>query len=319
MAKDRILVTGGAGFIGRALVAHCVQQGHEVTVLDNLCAGRSEHLEPFKDAISFHNADVTDSRATRELCTAIRPERVIHLAAHHFIPFCDANPDATLRVNVEGTLNVLREAARQETHQAVVASSGALYPSQDDLLSEDIAPAPADIYGLSKHMTEEVARFVAESTGMPCVAARLFNTYGPYETNPHLIPHIVESLRTAPHVSLGNTWTKRDYIYVDDVARVLYDCAYTQAEGLMTVNVGTGAEYSAAEIVTTLSQLLGTKIEVRVDSKRVRQVDKLHQRADTRRLQQVTSLPALHSITEGLRKLLVHEGLIAGEGESVAL
>src|SRR5690606_12455645 len=100
-------------------------------------------------------------------------------------------------------------AAKGGARTAVVASSGVLYPSVDDILDEDIPVEPIDIYGLSKLMTEQVARYVATATDMSCVAARLFNTYGPYETNPHLIPHIMECLHRGPSIPLGNIHTKR--------------------------------------------------------------------------------------------------------------
>jgi UDP-glucose 4-epimerase len=202
---------------------------------------------------------------------------------------------------------VLSAATEAGARRAIVASSGAFYPSLEDLLSEDLEPAAVDVYGLSKQLTENVTQFIATTTGMTCVAARLFNTYGPYETNPHLIPHIMESLQDGPEVQLGNIHTRRDYIYVDDVAELLY-LAVTSAEDRYTVvNVGTGDEYSAEEIVQTIGRLLGTEIKINVDESRVRAVDKMHQRADTKRLQALTGTAARHSLEEGLRKLLQHE------------
>jgi UDP-glucose 4-epimerase len=309
MHGSRIVITGGAGFIGRALVGLCLKEGHRVTVVDNLCAGRVANLKPYLDRIEFCQADILDSAAMRDVMAKSKPDIVFHLAAHHFIPFCNEHPGETLRVNVEGAHTVLAEAARHGASMAVVASSGSLYPSQEEPLNEELAAAPVDVYGLSKHMTEEVARFVAGSTGLQCVAARLFNTYGPHETNPHLIPHIMESLRQGTVIQLGNIDTKRDYIYVADVAASLYRCARAAVDGFTTVNVGTGAEYSAREIVQTLGQLLGREIMIGIDPSRLRQADKLHQRADTRRLESLTGMHPTHSLADGLRMLLLHEGL----------
>jgi UDP-glucose 4-epimerase len=238
-----------------------------------------------------------------------QPSMVFHLAAHHFIPFCELNPSETLRVNVEGTHSVLTEAAHQNVDVAVVASSGSLYESRTDLLSEKFPAMPVDVYGLSKHLAEEVTRFAVNTTSLRCVTARLFNTYGPYETNPHLIPHIMDSLRCGPQVRLGNIHTKRDYIYVDDVAACLYQCALRAEEAYTVVNVGTGTEYSAEEIVQTIGRLLGQRIMIDVDKSRVRAIDKLHQRADTERLEKLTCMRPAHSLTDGLDKLLKHEGI----------
>jgi UDP-glucose 4-epimerase len=309
MTEKRVLITGGAGFIGRALVSNCLKNGDQVTVVDNLCTGKAEHLAPFAGEIDFHEVDILDEARLRQVMSNARPEIVFHLAAHHYIPFCNEHPNETLRVNVEGTHVVLNEAAQQGAALAVVASTGALYPSRDTTLEEEISPEPQDIYGVSKHMAEQIARFIAGRSDMRCVTARLFNTYGPYETNPHLIPHIVESLHHAPELELGNILTKRDYIYVEDVAELLDLLARSAKNDYTVVNVGTGCEYSAEEIVRTIEELLGSTIEIRVDPSRLRPVDKLHQRADTRRLEALTGATARHTLRDGLHELILHEGL----------
>jgi UDP-glucose 4-epimerase len=268
-----------------------------------------ENLAPFLDRIEFFKADILEKDSVEAVLAKVQPSIVFHMAAHHFIPFCDQHPRETLRVNVEGTHLVLSGAARHGARVAVVASSGSLYPSSDNVLSEELEAAPVDIYGLSKSMAEQVASLIAATTGLSCVAARLFNTYGPHETNPHIIPHIVESLRRGSVVELGNIRTKRDYIYVDDVAALLYRCAKSCTDRYTAVNVGTGTEYSAEEIIQTARQLLGRDITINIDASRVRAVDKLHQRADTRRLEALTGMRPAHSLIEGLRMLLVHEGL----------
>jgi len=307
MNSERIIITGGAGFIGRALIARCLGEGAKVAVVDNLCVGRIDNLKPYLDKIEFFEADILDETSLNAVMEKVKPGIVFHLAAHHFIPFCDEHPSETLRVNVEGTFSVLNAAARHGVATAVVASSGALYPSRDALLGEDLQPAPSDIYGLSKHMAEQVTQFIASTTGVSCVAARLFNTYGPHETNAHLIPHIMSSLRGGPTVELGNIHTKRDYIYVDDVAECLYRCGQAAPPRYTTVNVGTGMEYSAEEIVQTISQILNCEISIAIGTSRVRNVDKLNQRADIQRLLSLTDMRPHHSLSDGLRKLLAHE------------
>jgi UDP-glucose 4-epimerase len=304
-----VLITGGAGFIGRALVARCLEAGHTVSVIDNLCAGTRENLRPFLGSIGFHEIDVLDADAVQVVMEQARPRIVFHLAAHHYIPFCDAHPRETLRVNVEGTWVVLAAAVQAGAEVAVVASTGAFYPSREELLTEDLEAAPVDVYGLSKHMAEQVTRFVGTTTQLSCLAVRLFNTYGPHETNPHLIPHIIDSIRRGSTVALGNIHTRRDYVYVDDVADLLYRCARRAPEDYTVVNVGTGTEYSAEEIVAHIGDITGRALRIDVDDARIRQVDKLHQRADVRRLLDLTGARPEYGIVEGLQRLLEHEGL----------
>ena len=266
-------------------------------------------MSRFSDEISFYRTDILDRTSLDAVMAKSRPSIVFHLAAHHFIPFCNENPCDTLRVNVEGTHAVLSAAARNNSEVAVVASSGALYPSQDDALGEDIEPAPTDIYGLSKLMTEQVAQLISATTDLRCVAARLFNTYGAYETNPHLIPQIIECLHREPVVRLGNIHTKRDYIYVEDVAEMLYRLSRSAVERYTVANVGTGIEYSAEDIVSVIGELLHREIRIEVDRSRLRGVDKLHQRANIGRLEELTAARPLHSLAEGLQKLITHERL----------
>ena len=310
-SKKSVFITGGAGFIGRWLARRCLDEGYQVTLYDNLCAGRVENIAAFSDEVSFYEADVLDTGALEAALEETAPQLVFHLAAHHFIPYCNDHPEETIRVNVEGTQAVLSRAAAFGAEAAVVASTGGLYPSLDTPLGEDVAPAPPDIYGLSKLLAEQVTAHYARTTGLRCVAARLFNTYGPFETNPHLLPHIMESLQSGPSVELGNIYTKRDYIYVEDVAALLLACAHAAPETFTTVNLGTGVEYSAEEIVETLGSLTGTPIEIDVDESRVRAVDKMHQRADTTRLEALTGQTAAHSLEDGLGKLLRSEDLLA--------
>lgn len=311
----RALITGGAGFIGRALVARCLARGYNVTVIDNLCAGHLANLQPFLDRIEFFNDDILDPGQVRAIMRKSDPTIVFHLAAHHFIPFCNAHPQETMRVNVEGTHVVLSEAAGQGVATSVVASSGSLYPGTDGLLGEDIPPAPVDVYGLSKHLAEVVAGHVAGASGMKCIAARLFNAFGPCETNPHLIPDILSGVREGDTVRLGNIHTRRDYIFVDDIAEILCSLAERVTEKYTAVNVGTGTDFSAAEIVELVSHLIGRQIKIDIDPARVRPVDKLFQRADTGLMTALTNFAARHSLAEGMRKLLVHERLLA-EGDA---
>ena len=309
MPVQNVFITGGAGFIGRWVAKRCVAAGFAVTVYDNLCAGSLDNLAEIASDITFVEADVLDRGALSASLSESQPDAVFHLAAHHFIPYCNDHPLETLRVNVDGTYAVLDEAVKAGAHTAVIASSGAVYPSIDDPLAEDLSTAPPDVYGLSKLLTEQITSHFAETSDLTCVAARLFNTYGAFETNPNLIPHIMESLHEGLEISLGNIYTKRDYIYVEDVAHLLVQSALKASDPYTVVNVGTGVEYSAEEIVETIADLLRQEIHIDVDQSRIRAVDKMHQRADTTRLEALTGTSAAHPIREGLRKLLVHEQL----------
>jgi len=310
MPTHTVFITGGAGFIGSWVADCALRRGLDVVVYDNLAVGRLANLEPFRDQIRFFQADVLDDTTLRAALAETKPATVFHLAAHHFIPFCNAHPLETLRVNVDGTYAVLKAAAAHGVGTAVVASSGVIYASCPEPLHEDAPPKLADVYGLSKYLAEEVARFFAGTTSMRCRVARLFNTYGPRETNPHLIPHIMTALHAGSCVPLGNVHTKRDYVYVEDVATLLLDYGCAPGDSFAIVNIGTGREYSAAEIVDEIQGLTHAGIAIRIEPGRVRADDKPHQIAGTTRLQAWTGRVPAHGLREGLTALLRHEGLL---------
>lgn len=311
-----VLVTGGAGFIGRWLVAKWLERGARVVVYDNLYGGRRSSLGSLPGQLEFHHGDILDCSMLAALMRATKPRIVYHLAAFHYIPFCNAHPLEAIRVNVEGTFGVLRATSEAGAGIFLFASSGALYPSKDIPLSEDIEVIePCDVYGLTKAWGEQACRWHAKARAGLGAIVRLFNTYGPYETNPHLIPYIIDLIKKGAQViQLGNTHTKRDYVYVEDVAEALVAIGCSVHEGFEIFNIGTGFQYSAADIVAVIGKLLGRPFTVQIDPARVRTVDKVSQLADTRKTQEKVGWRAVHSLEVGLRKLLIHEGLLRPRG-----
>ncbi|MCI4663530.1 MAG: NAD-dependent epimerase/dehydratase family protein [Neomegalonema sp.] len=305
-----VVITGGAGFIGSELVRQCLQEKFDVTVIDNLCVGGAESAKNVPSAAKLIVEDITDGERMHEIIAAAKPTVVFHLAAHHFIPFCNDHPSETLRVNVEGTQTVLDAAAAAGAKKAIIASSGSIYPSTDELISESLPAAPVDIYGLSKKMTEDVSNYVASVRGLDCVLVRLFNTYGPGDPHPHLLPHIVDSLKQGDTIPLGNIKTKRDYVFVSDVAKALLDLSKADTKPGLIANIGTGDEFSAEEIVLMIGEVLGRPLHIDVDQSRVRKSDKMHQRADIGVLAEAVDYAPQYSLREGLTKLLEAEKLL---------
>ena len=188
MAK-KVLITGGAGFIGSALSKHLQQLGHEVFVLDDLSFGR-RHLAGVPDD-RFFQADIRDRKATQAVFDATHPNWVLHLAAVHFIPYCNEHPAEAADININGTISVLDAAqATGSVEQVFVASTAAVYPIADGAMGEDHDLGPMDIYGTTKLATEKLASEFHLRTRIPTIVGRFFNAFGPNETNPHLFPTI---------------------------------------------------------------------------------------------------------------------------------
>lgn len=305
-----VLITGGAGFIGRWLAKRCVEAGHTVCIVDNLSVGALENLMELEGRFEFVHADLRETERIAQCLQRHDVQTVYHLAALHYIPYCEAHPRETFEVNVLGTLSVLEAMRAAGVNRLVFASTGALYPPLDAPLPEDLPLEAQDIYGLTKLHGETTIAYYQKRYGVQATIVRLFNTYGPYETNPHLLPHIIHTLKQGTReIILGNLHPKRDYIYVEDAAEGFYRLGCEGTQGVF--NLGTGIEYSVQEVVDTISELLGEPLRVVQDPARMRPVDKPHQRADVSKLEQTLCWRPTVSLQEGLARWLRHEQLLS--------
>jgi UDP-glucose 4-epimerase len=301
------LITGGLGFIGNELVRQ-LKQDTEVAILDNRnrVAPRIEDLS----MVPVHEVDLTDHARVRALVGELKPEVVFHLAAIHFIPECNGDPERTLRINVEATQGLLRACAAAGVKHVVVASSGAVYADAPGALAESAEVAPVDIYGWSKLFTEQLCQWHAAQSGLKITAMRLFNNYGPRETNAHIIPEIIGQLRQGDVLRLGNIKPRRDYIHTSDTARAMRRLAARVPDTMRTVNVASGQDASVEELIALMGELLGRRITVETDAARFRKADKLVQVADIRGLEAATGWKPEIDFRKGLADLLRFEGLL---------
>ncbi len=305
-----VLITGGAGFIGRWLVKRALQAGYAVIVYDNLSVGSLENLTEMEGTFAFYQGDIRDQSHLVQTMRRHAVERVFHLAALHYIPYCESHPQETFEVNLVGTLAVLEAMREASVQRLVFASTGALYPPLDTPLSEETPLEPQDIYGLTKLHCEQTIQYYQKRYGILPTIVRLFNTYGPYETNPHLLPHLIQTLKQGVReIPLGNLQPKRDYVYVEDVAEGFWRLG-DSLETTGVYNLGTGVEHSVVEVVDTLGALMNTPLQIVQDPTRMRPVDKLHQRADLSRLRAALGWAPDTPLETGLRRWLAFEGLI---------
>ncbi|MEO8590184.1 MAG: SDR family NAD(P)-dependent oxidoreductase [Flavobacteriales bacterium] len=305
--SKRVLITGGAGFIGSALGKHLHAQGHEVFVIDDLSFGK-RHLAAVSDD-HFFEVDIRHRAAIRKAIAAIRPEWTLHLAAIHFIPYCNQHPVEAADINITGTINVLDACASGSSlEQVFVASTAAVYPIADGAVAEDHPTGPLDIYGITKLATERLASEFHLRSGIPTIVGRFFNAFGPNETNPHLFPEIQRQvLGGARTLKLGNLDPKRDYIHTEDMSRAMDALLRLGAGGYDTFNIGRGIEYSVREVVQAFERQLGERLAVEVDPARVRKVERMHLLADVSKLKRATGWEPRWGIDEGVRTLLTED------------
>ena len=239
----RVIITGGAGFIGSHIVERLLAAGHEPHVIDNLSTGNRRNLP---QSVKLHEVDVRHADAVLKVFEEVRPQAVSHQAAQMSVSLSMREPIFDAEVNVMGLLSVLRAADRTGVERFVFASSGGVLYGDVTEPADELHPAdPVSPYGISKWVGERYLRFYSQNTPMTCLALRYSNVFGPRQ-NPHGEAGVVaifcqRLLRGESATINGDGKYIRDYVYVSDVAEANY-LALTQPaiEPFRPVNIGTG-------------------------------------------------------------------------------
>ncbi|MDQ3049601.1 MAG: GDP-mannose 4,6-dehydratase [Bacteroidota bacterium] len=299
---SKILITGGAGFIGSAVIEHLQKFNHELFVIDNLSFGNRQFITIPDD--NFFEEDILNKERVNAIISNIKPQIIIHLAAIHFIPYCNEHPYDSSDINIRGTMHILDAARKANVEKILFASTAAVYPIYNDAVTEKHETGPLDIYGLSKLTCEHLCNEFHLMTHIPTVVCRFFNAFGPNETNPHLIPEIQKQILGGNRkIKLGNLTPKRDFIHTHDMASAVKILLEKSGNGIDTFNLGRGIEYAVTEIVDAFSKAIGEPIEIEVDPARVRKVERMHLLADVTKLKSLGWEPKI-SIEEGIKTLV---------------
>lgn len=276
----RLMITGGAGFIGSNLTRHALHEGHDVRVLDDLSTGRLDNLAGL--GIDLIEGSILDQRVVDAAMAGV--DAVVHLGAIPSVPRSVAAPRASHDANATGTLNVLEGARNAGVGHVSVASSSSVYGANPKLpKSEFDYTRPMSPYAVSKLATEGYALAYQFSYGLPTLAFRFFNVYGPGQPADHdyaaVIPKFVEAaLRGRPVTVHGDGTQSRDFTYVQTVCRVLLDAAVRGVASSEPVNLAYQSNTNLLELLALLENLLGHPIdreftEPRVGDVRASQAD----------------------------------------------
>ena len=318
-----VLVTGGAGFLGVALVSELARQGHAVAVLDDFSGAKRTRLEPPAGPhgsplhgarvravdLRLREADLRDRAAVEDAIAELAPAAIVHLAARHYIPWCEANPEQTHAINVEGTANLLAAAGAAGVDRLLLASTADVYAPARRRHAESDRLAPPSVYGASKLAAERLlAAHLARHPGAEGRALRLFNVYGPGETNPHVLPAILEQLHAGDVLRLGRTDARRGWIFVEDAARAF--AALLELPGSDPVNLAGDRAASVDELIAVIARITGRPLRIERDPERMRPSDRPVLAADLARMRDLLPGFAPTALEEGLRRTLVAEGLV---------
>jgi UDP-glucose 4-epimerase len=308
----RIVVTGGAGFVGKHLLLWLQARGHAVLVLDDFSTGRRSHIP---DGVSVRETDLTQV-AANELSgwlQAFGAEGVVHLAAMHFIPDCIARPERTFAVNTRSTHTLVEALEQHKVERLVLASTMDVYGNEDVVHKEADPLQPSNVYGLSKALSEELVAYgLRRGLFDSGVALRLANVYGPDETNPHLIPDVIEriSSRSGDELVMGYLGASRDFVYVKEVADAFGRAVTEAPAGFQTLNVGTGRGVPVRHVVQTIQQIMGDPRTMRENPAAFRKFDRASLTPDVSAVADVLGWRSRIALTDGLTET-VREALLS--------
>ncbi len=303
----RVLVTGGAGFIGSHLCEALVERGDEVIVYDNLASGYERNLAGFRDRVSFVKADITDRAALDEAMRGVT--HVYHEAALVSVFESVEKPGLNHAVNVTGTFNVLEAARDAGVRRLVMACTAAAYGNNPSLPKrEDMRPEPESPYGLGKVTGEYYLRLFAQLYGLETVALRYFNVYGPRQDPSSMYSGVISKFTSlllegkAPTI-FGDGRQTRDFVFVKDIvaANLLAMDSPKVGHGEI-INVATGTETSLLTLLETLLSLTGQQLEPRFEPARAGDVQ--FSVADISRARQLLGYEPGYTIGQGLAALL---------------
>ncbi len=257
----RVLVTGGAGFIGSHVVDALVARGDRVSVLDNLSTGRLENMDP---RVNFYHGDMRDAKFVRETVRVEKPDYVIHHAAQIDVQASVNDPAEDAAVNITGTINLLEACCAYEVKKVVYASSAAVYGNPRYLPVDEEHPVrPLSGYGVSKHTVEHYLDVYRVLHNLDYTVLRYSNVYGPRQdaTGEGGVVAIFTSLllRGQPPRIFGDGKQTRDFVHVQDVVRANLAALEAGSGGIF--NISTGLPTSVNELFETLRGITGVDIK----------------------------------------------------------
>lgn len=259
----KVVVTGGAGFIGANLCALLAGNGHDVIALDDLSTGRSANLDGL--AVKLVEGSILDRLLVRDVLDGA--DAVVHLAARGSVPRSLAHPLATHDVNATGTVEVLAAARAAGVAHVVLSSSSSVYGANSALPKhEGLVPSPVSPYAASKLAAEVTALAYQRSFGLPVLALRFFNVFGPLQPADHdyaaVVPRFIHAaLSGQPAEVHGDGGQTRDFTYVGTVVRVLADALDRTVTADGPVNLAFGTQVTLLEVLAELERMLGFPIE----------------------------------------------------------
>ncbi len=314
MAKNKILVTGGAGFIGSHLVEKLVNSGYRVKVLDNLSTGKLSNLNSkfLSDAsIDFVEGDIRDALLVKNCVKDV--DAVLHLAAQTSVPLSMQNPDFNNDVNINGTQNMLNQSVQANVAKFLFISSCAVYGDPAYLPVDEETPTnPISPYAKSKLHSEQACLSLNGKNLVKSVVLRFFNVYGPRQgLNDYsgVITKFIDSIKQKkPLTVYGDGSQTRDFVYVQDIVNAIVLALENDSVTGEIFNIGFGKKTTIQELAQTILTLTTSDLEIL--NLPVREGDILHSYANISKAKKHLGYKPKFKLKEGLEALLMENSLL---------
>ena len=304
----RVLVTGGAGFIGSNIVETLVERGHEVIVLDNFFMGKKENLQEISDKIEFVEGSITDENLINKITKDV--DVICNQAAASSSPMFSLDGlRSAVNVNVDGFNIILKSAVENNVKRVVYASTSSIYGNNPPPLREDMKVIPPNFYAATKLMNEYSAALFSQNHGLETVGFRYMSIYGRHEEGKTIYANLVTQFlwmmqKGKRPIIYGDGKQTRDFVYSKDVARAnLMAIESKKKLSGEVLNIGIGKATSLNQLIVLLNKALGEKIKPKYVRMPVKNYIKT-QRADIKKTKKVLHFSAKYSLEEGLKDIL---------------
>lgn len=304
----KVVVTGGAGFIGSNIVEELLDKGANVIVVDNLSTGRIENIKPFLDKIIFVEKSVTDLNMLMDVFNGV--DYVLHQAAIPSIPRSIEDPIGTNDANINGTLNVFYAAHKTGVKRVIYACSSSSYGNVEKMpVNEDTPLNPISPYAVQKTVKEMYGKLFYRIHGLDTIGLKYFNVFGPKQ-DPHskysaVIPIFVKSiLKNEKPIVNGDGSTTRDFTYVKNVVNANLLACLAPEVGGHVFNISSGKRISINELVQKINEIL--QKDIKPEYVDFRKGDILHSYADISKAQKMLNYNVEIDFDEGLKRAIEH-------------
>jgi nucleoside-diphosphate-sugar epimerase len=269
LKRKNVLITGGAGFIGSSLVRKLIEEKNHIIIYDNFSFGSILNLKGLENSVKIVRDDILNYSLLEKVFTDNEIDYVFHLVADPYIPNSFKFPKKVFEAIVHGTKNVLKACEKTYVKRLLFISSAEVYGNYKYLPMDESHPTnPLSAYAKAKLTCEKM---ISKNKDIDSVILRLFNTYGPRETHPYIIPDLISQFAKSNNIKLGNINSKRCFIFVEDVVNGIVKLIKCNKAVGKIINLGSEKSYSIKELANFIAELMGyNSYRINIEKKRLR-------------------------------------------------